>query len=190
MPNSKNIEVIVIGGSTGGVTSVKQLLKRLPYSYSIPIVIVLHRRSNVKSSLVAVLQQSTEIRVKEADEKETLKPGFAYIAPANYHLLVENDRTLAMDYSEPVNYSRPSIDLTMFSIASVFGSRSMGILLSGGGKDGAAGMLKLSNMGATCIAQEPKEAIIRSMPKAAISIASARPMTIDQIGLLMAQLTS
>lgn len=181
----EKVEVIVVGGSTGGITAITQLLSVLPRSYPIPIIVVLHRGKNANSSLVSVLQRYTQLIVKEADDKETLTSGFAYLAPANYHLLVESDKTLSMDYSEPVNYSRPSIDITMFSIASVFGPRSLGVLLSGGNKDGAEGLLKMKNAGAHCIVQDPEEAVLKSMPKAALKLGAATKMPLSRISELL-----
>lgn len=181
MGNQSDIKVVVIGGSTGGIAAVEQLLRALPKNYPIPIIIVLHRGKNIRSSLVDVLQQNTKLTVREANEKETLRPGIAYVAPANYHLLVEGNYELAMDYSEPVNYSRPSIDLTMFSVASVFAGKALGILLSGANRDGGSGLLRMREAGSRCLIQDPKEAPMKSMPKAALKISAGEALSLSEI---------
>ena len=169
----KGIEIIAIGGSVGGIKAVSEILKSLPADFPIPIVIVLHRLRNVSSSLQSVIQDSTELRIKEADEKETITPSCAYIAPANYHLLIEEDKTFALDYSETVKYSRPSIDLTFECIAEIYGKAAIGILLTGANDDGANGLLRMKNAGAKCYVQDPNTAHAKVMPRAAIGLGAA-----------------
>ncbi|MCF8463653.1 MAG: chemotaxis protein CheB [Flavobacteriales bacterium] len=182
--NLKGIEIIAIGGSVGGIKAVSEILKSLPADFPIPVVIVLHRLRNVPSSLQSVLQHSTKLRVKEADEKETIAAPFAYIAPANYHLLIEADRTFALDYSETVKYSRPSIDLTFESIAEIYGKAAIGILLTGANDDGANGLSSLRKTGAMCYVQDPDTAFAKTMPQAAItSNFGCRVMPLAKIGL-------
>ena len=186
MIDLNGIEVIAIGGSAGGIKAITELLKPLPKNFPIPIVIVLHRLKNVPSTLQSVVQYHTRIQVKEADEKETIEPCCAYIAPANYHLLIENDRTFAMDYSETVKYSRPSIDLTFESVARVYGNKAIGILLTGANDDGAAGLLEMKKRGAQCFAQDPKTAEVSTMPQAAISNGAADSViALNRIGLML-----
>ena len=182
------IEVIVIGGSAGGINAITEALKPLPRNFPVPIIIVLHRLKNVPSKLRSVIQFHTRLHVKEADEKELIKPHYAYLAPANYHLLIEKDRSFALDYSEVVKYSRPSIDLTLECIASVYGDMAVGILLTGANSDGAAGLLAMKKAGARCFTQDPKTAEVATMPQAALDIgASDKVITLNQIGLLLKQ---
>ncbi|MBP9152569.1 MAG: chemotaxis protein CheB [Flavobacteriales bacterium] len=169
----KGIEIIAIGGSAGGIKAVTEILKSLPKDFPIPIVIVLHRLRNVSSSLQKVIQHSTGLRVKEADEKETIAPYCAYIAPANYHLLIENDKTFSLDYSETVKYSRPSLDLTFECVAEIYGKTAIGILLTGANDDGANGLLRMRNAGAKCYVQDPNTAHAKVMPRAAIGLGAA-----------------
>lgn len=182
----KGIEIIAIGGSAGGIKAVSEILKSLPADYPIPIVIVLHRLRNVSSSLQSVIQHSTALRVKEADEKETIAPSCAYIAPANYHLLIEEDRTFALDYSETVKYSRPSIDLTFECIAEIYGKAAIGILLTGANDDGANGLLKMRNAGSKCYVQDPNRAHAKVMPRAAIGLGAADiVIQLEEIGSML-----
>jgi two-component system chemotaxis response regulator CheB len=184
----KGIEIIAIGGSVGGIKAVSEILKSLPADFPIPIVIVLHRLRNVSSSLQSVIQDSTELRIKEADEKETITPSCAYIAPANYHLLIEEDRTFALDYSETVKYSRPSIDLTFECIAEIYGKAAIGILLTGANDDGANGLLRMKNAGAKCYVQDPNTAHAKVMPRTAISLgAYSNVLPLEEIGLLLSK---
>ncbi len=182
------IELIVIGGSAGGIKAITEVLKPLPKDFPVPIVIVLHRLKNVPSTLQSVIQYHTLLLVKEADEKETIKPRCAYIAPANYHLLIEKDKTFALDYSEVVKYSRPSIDITFECVANVYGNKALGILLTGANSDGASGLLLMKLKGAKCYAQDPKSAEVSTMPQSAIDIgATDELIALNRIGLLLKQ---
>ena len=188
MIDLNGIEIIAIGGSAGGIKAITEVLKPLPKDFPIPIVIVLHRLKNVPSTLQNVVQYHTRLKVKEADEKETIRPNCAYIAPANYHLLIEKDRTLALDYSEKVKYSRPSIDLTLECVANVYGDKAVGILLTGANTDGAAGLLAMKNAGANCFAQDPKSAEVSTMPQSALDIgATDKVIALNRIGFLLKQ---
>ena len=188
MIDLKGIEIIAIGGSVGGIKAVSEILKSLPKDFPIPIVIVLHRLRNVSSSLQKVVQYQTSLRVKEADEKETIASPCAYVAPANYHLLIEKDKTFALDYSEPVRYSRPSIDLTFECIAEIYGKTAVGILLTGANDDGANGLLQMRNAGAKCYVQDPNTAHSKVMPQAAISLgATSAAIPLEEIGPILSK---
>lgn len=164
--NKKDIDIILIGGSSGSVGTVQHILAALPADFSIPVVLVLHRMKNVESRLEAVLSLRKNIR--EPEDKEPVRNGFIYLAPQNYHLLVEADKTFAMDYSELVNFSRPSIDVTFTCVSSVYGSKVLGILLSGANKDGAEGLSTIVRNGGMAIAQDPVSTEYPTMPQAAI----------------------
>lgn len=163
-----NYELIVIGGSLGGMEAISSLLSILPADYALPIIIVLHRLKNVKSPLIELLSLKTRLKVKEADEKEKLEPGVAYIAPANYHLLVESDKTLSLCISEVVNYSRPSLDVIFESVASVYKDKVIGILLTGANEDGGEGLKSITLAGGLTVVQDPSTATSPVMPMAAI----------------------
>ncbi|MBV7531459.1 chemotaxis protein CheB [Chitinophaga sp. sic0106] len=147
-----------------------KLVRELPPDMKTPVILVLHRLKNVYSELNKLM--STNRPIIEPEDKEPVKPGCIYLAPQNYHLLVEPDNTFSLDYSELVHYSRPAIDETFFSIAATYGRGALGILLSGANSDGAAGLLRIVKNGGTGIAQDPEEADFDIMPLAAIELSN------------------
>lgn len=164
--NDSQIDMILIGGSSGSIKPLMQIINSLPDNFSIPVVIVIHRMKNVKSELTAIF--STSLYVCEPEDKEPIRHGHIYIAPQNYHLLIEENRSFSMDYSDPVNYCRPSIDVTFISAAEVYNERVIGILLSGSNHDGAEGINQIISNGGRGIIQHPDSAEYRFMPEAAI----------------------
>jgi two-component system chemotaxis response regulator CheB len=161
-------ELVVIGGSTGSlgvIISIMRHLRNVTYA----IIVVLHRKSTADSILADLLSSHSAINVKEAEEKELIVPGRAYLAPPDYHLLIESDRTISLDASEKVNFSRPSIDVTFESAAEVYGAGAAGLLLSGGNNDGAEGLKKIHERGGLCIVQDPLSAEVPFMPEFALS---------------------
>ncbi len=133
-------EMLAIGGSAGSLEFIIRTLPLFWTSLGIAVIIVLHRKSNGDSTLTNLLATRTSLVVKEVEEKESILPGVIYIAPPDYHVLIEKDYTFSLDYSEKVNYSRPSIDITFESAADVYGQRLACLLLSGSNADGVAGM--------------------------------------------------
>src|SRR5688572_30214912 len=126
-----NYRVVVIGGSAGSLDVLLRLLKRLSGTPKYALVVVLHRKSGEDMTLEELVGLKTAMPVTEVEDKTPLKPGAIYIAPADYHLLFEKDGTLSLDISEKVNYSRPSIDVTLESAAEAYGKELLAILLSG-----------------------------------------------------------
>jgi two-component system chemotaxis response regulator CheB len=179
MPKPGNYETVVIGASAGGLHALSALLARIPENYSLPIVIVQHRSKEEKDLLENVLQQKCKIKIKQADEKEKIMPGMVYIAPANYHLLVEENRTFSLSSDETINYSRPSIDVLFETAAEVFRDRLIGIILTGANRDGANGMKAVHSHKGLTIAQNPGEAEYPEMP-----LASIRTGAVEHILLL------
>lgn len=178
----KTDNIVVIGTSAGGILALKEILLSISKPLSCPVVVVMHRLKNVQSKIHEVLQHSTSMRVKEAEDKEALQPGIIYIAPSNYHLLVERDKTISLNVSEKVNFSRPSIDVTFFSIGEVYGMNVIGAILTGANTDGASGLRFLKKQGATVIVQNLKEAQVSVMPEAAYTmVPSAKVMTLHEI---------
>ncbi len=165
-------DIIVIGGSAGSLGVILYLLERITIR-KIPIVVVLHRKNSTDSLLAELMSDRSALRVKEAEEKELIRHGIVYLAPADYHLLAENDRTFSLDYSEKVNFSRPSIDVSFESFASVYGAGTVGILLSGGNTDGVNGLSVIKSRGGMCIVQDPETAEIAFMPEQAVNNAVA-----------------
>ncbi|MDB5255903.1 MAG: CheB methylesterase [Chitinophagaceae bacterium] len=161
-------EAIVIGTSAGGLSALTALLSILPSYYSLPIIIVQHRSKDHQNLLEEVLQSKCLIKIQQAEEKESILAGVVYIAPPNYHLLIERDYTFSLTSDEPVNYSRPSIDVLFESAALVYANKLIGIILTGTNRDGSEGMSVIKQYAGLTIAQDPKEAEFPAMPLAAI----------------------
>ncbi|WP_266204570.1 chemotaxis protein CheB [Pontibacter kalidii] len=175
-------KLIVMGGSWGGIQASLSVLTDLPVSYSIPVILVLHRLRNQEGSLQDIFGRKLLLRTVEVEEKEPALPGHVYLAPANYHVLLEKDHTFSLDDSEQENYSRPSIDVTFASAADVFGENTVGILLSGASRDGSSGLNYIFEKGGMAIAQDPHEAEVATMPQAAIdSIPGCTVMNVARI---------
>ncbi len=169
--NSLNIlcEVLVFGGSAGSLEVLLKILAKLQVPISFAIIIVIHRKNSHDSTLLELLASKTNIPVKEVEDKDPLLAGNVYLAPADYHLLIENDRTFSLDASEKVNFSRPSIDVTFESVADIFGASAVAVILSGANSDGTEGLKAIKNTGGTAIAQDPISAQVPFMPQYAIT---------------------
>lgn len=167
MGNS-SYQLVVVGGSTGSISVTSDILAALSVDFPIPIIVVLHRQPVADTYLTQLLQRNSNLTVKEADEKEYVGHGIVYIAPANYHLLVERDLTLSLTVGPKVMFSRPSIDLLFETAAWATNGRLIGILLSGANRDGVAGLQRIQQMGGITIVQTPATAKAREMPQAAI----------------------
>ena len=171
--NRRQFKAIVIGVSTGGVSALSQLLGALPADFSIPVLVVTHITPDSDDSLAKLLNTLCTIRVKEADEQEAIIPGTVYLAPANYHLLVERGDLLALSVDPPVNFARPSVDTLFESASEVYGPSLIGVILTGAGRDGSKGLLKIKNNGGLAIVQDPKDAEMNSMPGSALQLLKA-----------------
>lgn len=179
--------LVVIGGSSGSLDALIHILPGLPPALAFPIVIILHRSSASDQALTALLSSKTRLPVQEADEKDSLLPGHIYIAPPDYHLLVEADGTLSLDMGEKVNYSRPSIDVTFTSAAIAYRDKLTAILLSGANADGVAGMQLVKQYGGLNIIQDPREAPMPFMPGQAMAAGLGdHILTAAGIGLYLA----
>lgn len=181
--------LIVIGGSSGSLDALMVILPALKKDFSIPVVVVLHRSSSADNGLTELLAGKTRLQVKEADEKDLLQPGWIYLAPPDYHLLVEANGSVSLDASEKVQYSRPSIDVTFTSAAPVYGSGLTAVLLSGANADGAQAMLLVEKYGGRTMVQDPTDALVAYMPEQAILLgAAAAVLPASQIAGLLNQL--
>lgn len=170
MSNILSSEIIVIGGSAGSFNVFMQIIKELPDDFVLPLIIVIHRQKNSVSEFTKILVEANENKkILEPDDKEAIHNSCVYIAPQNYHLLIEKNYTLSLDYSEAIKFSRPSIDVTFESAASVYKNNLIAILLSGANNDGSAGMQKVVSNGGIAIAQDPATADFPAMPLSAIS---------------------
>lgn len=161
---------VVIGGSAGSFQIVTNILAQMPKNFPYPIFLCLHRLKNVRTGFVEALELKSTLPIHEPQDKEPILPGHVYLAPANYHMYIEQGNTISLSTEEVVNHSRPSIDITFASAAENLGSQCIGILLSGANKDGAQGLKLMKDMGATVIVQSPDECQVRTMTMAALSI--------------------
>lgn len=169
MGRKNKIKVIVIGISMGGVGALKQVLGELPPDFPVPILIVQHLEPNSGDALALLLDGLCPIHVKEADEQEVPQPGTVYLAPPNYHLVVEPDGRLGLTVDPVVNYSRPSIDVLFETAAEAFGSDVVGVILTGAGYDGSHGLQRIREKGGLTVVQDPEDAVASSMPKQALA---------------------
>ncbi|HZY79730.1 MAG TPA: chemotaxis protein CheB [Cyclobacteriaceae bacterium] len=172
MDDRSNYGAVVIGTSAGGLNALTQLLTALPYDFPLPVMIVQHRSKDERGLLEEVLQEKCKIEVRQANEKEPISGETVYIAPPDYHLLVERDRTFSLTTDAKVNFSRPSIDVLFETAAEVYRSKLVGIILTGANDDGSNGIKMIRNFNGFTIAQDPKEAEFPAMPLAAIKTGS------------------
>jgi two-component system, chemotaxis family, protein-glutamate methylesterase/glutaminase len=173
---------VVIGGSAGALDALSTILTQLPADYPIPIMVVVHIPPHKDSLLASILNMKCKMDVHEAEDKEPLKAGTIYIAPPDYHLLVEKGGTLALSSDEEILFSRPSIDALFESAADAYGDSLMGIVLTGANEDGASGALAIAEGGGMVLIQNPATANASAMPLAAIKLCPrARVMDLPQI---------
>lgn len=176
-------ELIVVGASLGGLHALEVLLKGLPKDFPVPVAIAQHRHKTSDGSLSTVLQQQCAVPITEVEDKDIIMPGRVYVAPADYHLLVEASQTewgsqeeyrtsiptLALSTEAPVLYARPSIDVLFESAADAYGEKVIGVILTGASNDGSQGLASIKANGGLTIVQEPSTAYCATMPKAAIA---------------------
>ena len=165
---STTCSALIIGGSAGSLDVLLEIFPALRNDIRFPIILVVHRKASNESLLTDLLKSRTTLAVGEAEEKEFLIPGKVFIAPADYHMLIEEDRSISLDYSEKINYSRPSIDVTFQSAAEVFKEKLVCILLSGSNADGVEGLKIVNNYGGKVVIQNPNTAIMPYMPQQAV----------------------
>lgn len=161
--------MVMIGGSAGSLDVVLNIISTLDRNAQYVVVIVLHRKSSAESSLACLLADKASWPVKEVDDKDPILPQHIYVAPGDYHLLVEKDQTFSLDLSEKINFSRPSIDASFESAADAYGSKLIAVLLSGANADGVEGMQTVKAKGGACIVQDPATAEVSYMPQEAVA---------------------
>ncbi|EHC08363.1 chemotaxis protein CheB [Fischerella thermalis CCMEE 5282] len=172
-------QIIVIGTSLGGLEALQVILLGLPKTFPVPIAVVQHRHKDSDDTLRVLLQSYTNLVVKEAEDKEEILPGWVYLAPADYHLLIESkDKTVSQPYFSlstdvPVTYARPSIDVLFETAADAYNQKVIGILLTGANQDGVQGLAKIKARGGMSIVEEPESAFCSIMPAAAIAFGVA-----------------
>ncbi|MCZ2355209.1 MAG: chemotaxis protein CheB [Bacteroidia bacterium] len=166
--NKFRYRIIAIGGSAGSFSIINAILQQLPTNYRLPILMGLHRLKDKREGFQEALMLKASMEVVEPYDKEIIRPGIAYLAPANYHLLVDFPGNCSLSTTELVQFSRPSIDVLFESVADVYGKDSLAILLSGANKDGAEGMATIKRRGGLTIVQDPSDCAMPTMPKAAL----------------------
>lgn len=177
---------IVIGASAGAVHALLALLPALPRAYPIPVFVVVHVPADGKSALAELFAPRCAVVVKEAEDKEPVRAGTVYFAPADYHLLVEREFTIALSSDEPVLYSRPAIDVLFESAADAYGKGITGIVLTGSSSDGARGLAAVCKAGGSAIVQDPQTAEGAAMPRAALAACpDARVLSLQEIAALL-----
>ncbi|SFE29178.1 chemotaxis protein CheB [Thermophagus xiamenensis] len=169
IPDQK-FKVVVIGGSAGSFSVVSRILSQLDPSFSVPIVLCLHRLKHIRSGLVEGLNMKSKIPVVEPYDKDKLRPGIAMLAPSNYHLFVEFDGTVSLSTEEVNNHSRPSIDYAFSSAAFAFREKALGIILTGANRDGAQGIKCIHDKKGFTIVQDPASCEVDTMPRAALKL--------------------
>jgi two-component system chemotaxis response regulator CheB len=169
----RHVQAVAVGASAGGVEALQTLLDGLPLDFGAVLLVVLHVPPQRPSAVAGLLGRHCPLPVAEALDKQPLQPGTVVVAPPDYHLLVEPDRTVALSVDAPVMYSRPSIDLLFESASLAFGARLLAIVLTGANRDGARGAAAVRSRGGLVWVQDPREALVATMPEAVLQRADA-----------------
>jgi two-component system chemotaxis response regulator CheB len=184
------IRAVIIGASAGAVSALSVVLSELPRAYPLPIAIAVHLPSGHDTTLAELFGSRCRMQVKEAEDKEPAAGGTVYFAPPDYHLFVEKDGCLSLSGEEPVNFSRPSIDLLFETAADAYGPALLAIVLSGANHDGANGAAAVCAAGGMVLVQSPETAEYRAMPEAALAACpQARPMGLAAIAEFLQKLS-
>lgn len=188
-PRRAPIEALMIGASAGGVSALISLLGELPADYRLPVVVLLHLPDDRHSELAHVLQRRLALQVKEAEGGELLQPGWVYVAPPGYHLLVERERSFSLSREAPLHHSRPSIDVLFDTAADAYGAGLAAVLLTGANHDGAAGLATVKARGGMTLVQDPHDAQVPTMPEAALALHTPdHVLALPQLSTLLKEL--
>lgn len=161
-------QVILIGGSAGAYDLIVKILEVLPKPCNHAVVVILHRNPKFASSIEKSLSEKFGRDVSQAKDKESIRSNVIYFAPPGYHLLMEPDYSFSLDISDPVDFSRPSINVSFESAADVYGTHLKLFLLSGANADGAKGLAYAFDRGASCFVQATHDALVPVMPSAGV----------------------
>lgn len=188
-------QLVVIGASLGGLNALTVLLENLPKNFPVPIAVAQHRHPDAEEDLSALLQHYSNLIVKDAEDKEEILPGKVYLAPADYHLLVEGRNSsmasphFALSTDAAVTYMRPSIDVLFESAADAYTQKVIGVVLSGANHDGTKGLARIKARGGKAIVQEPKTAECSIMPaSASASVIVDKILPLTDIASFLAQI--
>jgi len=160
--------IVVVGTSAGGLAALQVLLPNLPKEFPWPLIVVQHRGKESDEGLCEFLQRSSNMPIKEPEDKEPIAPGRVYLAPRDYHLLIEKGN-FALSTEGPVWYARPSINVLFESAADAYAENTIGVILTGANADGARGLAAIKKCGGLAVVEEPASARSRAMPEAAIA---------------------
>jgi two-component system, chemotaxis family, protein-glutamate methylesterase/glutaminase len=163
-----DFEIVVVGTSAGGLKALQTMLGALSPVFPLPIVVVQHRSKDSDGQLCEYLAGDVSLPVSEPEDKEEIMPGRVYLAPRDYHLLIET-RSFALSTARPLGFARPSIDVLFESAADQFRERTIGVILTGANRDGARGLAAIKSRGGFAIVEDPSSAASREMPEAAIT---------------------
>ena len=189
-PAKESYRAAVIGVSSGGLEALAVILAQLPAAFPIPVLVVQHMQPDAGTFLAEYLDERSRLGVKMADEKEALRPGWVYLAPPSYHLLVEEDETLSLSVEERVNFARPSIDVLFESAADAYGPELIGIILTGGSRDGSQGLKRIKERGGLTLVQDPATARAEIMPKEALTATGVdHILALEEIGPFLVKVT-
>src|SRR3989339_997434 len=164
-----NYEAIVIGVSSGGLNAMKIIFSLLPKDFITPIIIVQHISPHSDNQWIKHINDDSNLKFKEADEKEKIEHGKVYIAPPNYHLIIEKNKIFSLSIDERVNFARPSIDVLFESAAEAYKNKLIGVILTGSNNDGTKGMKLINEYGGLTIVQDPTTAESKYMPASVIA---------------------
>jgi len=182
-------DIVVIGASVGGLEAVSQLLAQLPSDFALPVVIAQHRAPAPDGDIAAIWQRVTALHVADAEDKAPIEPGRVYVAPADYHLLVESRDGFALSTDPPVLWARPSIDVLFESASDVYGDKVIGVILTGASADGSQGLKAVRARGGCALVQDPLTAECAVMPQAAIGAAGVNHvLPVQDLGRIVAAL--
>jgi len=159
--------IAVVGTSWGGLNALRELVGGLPADFRIPVVLVQHRHRQSDHLLSTFLQERTRLPVAEVEDKMPVEPGSIFVAPADYHLLIDRG-VFALSTDPPVRYSRPSIDVTFYSAADSYAAATVGVVLTGANSDGSRGLRRIFDRGGLALIQDPATAESPTMPAAAM----------------------
>lgn len=177
---------VVIGASAGGLAALDTIISAFPVPLTVPLFVVQHISPTETSYLAAHFRATSMMKVKEGEDKESPEPGTIYIAPPNYHLMLEQEGTIALSTEERVHFSRPSIDVLFETAAEAYRDRLIAVILTGANSDGANGLARVKHCGGLAVVQSPETAEVATMPQAAINTTRVdHILPLEEIGPLL-----
>lgn len=173
---------VAVGCSLGGFRAVTTLLSGLPRDFPVPVAIVQHRSDHGTEDYAAAIGRGSPLLVQEAEDKQLPRAGVVYVAPAGYHLLLD-DGAFALSVDEPVNFARPSIDVLFESLADDVGRGAIVVVLSGASRDGSEGAIKICAAGGRVVVQDPQEAECSVLPQATLDATAGNAVVLPLVGI-------